>query len=136
MSAGPEQALAEAVRAALIIAPGVMTVLGDPPRVYEEAPTEPIYPYAALGEASAAPRDSASAQAVEHALTVHVYTRYGGRPEALDAIAAIRAALHDQPLTIPGRKLVYLFAVFADVFRLNERTTHGVVRLKALTEPL
>lgn len=136
MSAGPEQALAEAVRSALVASPAVKAVLGDPARIYDEALIEPIYPYAALGEASASFRDSAGSEAIEHGLTVHVYTRYGGRPEALDAIAAIRAAIHDRALTVPGRRLVYLFAIFADVFRLNERTTHGVVRLKALTEPL
>ena len=136
MSAGADQAFAEAVRVALAADASVRAIFGASPRVYDEPPPEPIYPYATLGEASSSPRDSAGEAALEHVLSVHVYTRYGGRPEALDGVAAIRACLHDQALSMVGRRVVYLFVVFADVFRVNERTTHAVLRLKALTEPL
>ena len=135
MSAGSEQALAAAVMARLRADAGVSGLLGSPPRLYDEAPPQPTFPYATLGEASSTPRDSAGGAALEHGLTVHVYTRYGGRPEALDVIAALRAALHDQPLAVSGRRLVFLYAVFTDVFRLDQRTTHAVLRLKALIEP-
>ncbi len=135
MSAGPEQALASAVRARLAADLGAAALLGSPLRLYDEPPPQPVFPYATLGEASSTPRDCAGGAGLEHGLTVHVYTRYGGRPEALDVIAALRAALHDQPLAVDGRRLVFLYAVLADVFRMDPRTTHAVLRLKALTEP-
>jgi hypothetical protein len=136
MSGSAEQALASAVRARLLADAGVANLLGVSPRIYDEPPPQPVYPFATLGEASSTPRDCAGVEGLEHGLTLHVYTRYGGRPEALTVIAALRAALHDQALTLDGRRLVFLYAVFADVFRLDPRTTHAVLRLKALTEPL
>ena len=80
--------------------------------------------------------DSSDVEAIEHAVTLHAWSRYGGRAEALDIIGALREALHDAPLTVTGRKLVLLFAQFADVFRSGDgQTTLGVLRLRALTEP-
>jgi Protein of unknown function (DUF3168) len=134
VSGGPDQELAAAVHARLAADGGVAALLGAPARIYDEPPPQPIFPYATLGEATSTPRDCAGGAGLEHGLTVHVYARYGGRPEALGVIAALRAALHDQPLTISGRRLVFLYATFADAFRLDQRTTHAVLRLKALTE--
>lgn len=52
-----------------------------------------------------------------------------------DVVAALRAALHNAPLAVSGRTLVFLFAQFADVFRSGDgRTTHGILRLRAMTE--
>lgn len=136
MSAGPEQALVEAIKQRLLADGGVKAALGTPPRLYDEAPPQPVFPYATVGEVQSTQRDAAGMEALEHGLTLHVYTRYGGRPEALDVLAALHNALHDKPLTVPNRHVVYLYASFTDVFRLDLRTTHAVLRLRAVTEPL
>ena len=95
-----------------------------------------MFPYVTLGRMESRPTDAGLTEALEHAVTLHVWSRYGGRAEALDVIAAMRAVLHNAALAVEGRKLVLLFAVFADVFRSGDgRTTHGVLRLRAVTEP-
>jgi hypothetical protein len=128
-----DRALAAAIRAAALADAGVEALLGA--RVLDEPPPDPVFPYVTLGRVESRPVDASGADALEHVVTLHVWSRYGGRAEALDVIAALRAALHDQALSIAGRRLVFLFASFSDVFRSGDaRTTHGVLRLRALTE--
>jgi len=131
-----ERALAKAIREAAMADASVQAVLGDPARLYDDPPPDPAFPYVTLGRVEARASDAANAEALEHVLTLHVWSRYGGRAEALDVIGALRAALHDAPIEVDGRRLILLFVVFTDVFRSGDgRTTHGVVRLRALTEP-
>lgn len=131
-----DRALAAAIFVSVAESAAVRAVLGDPPRFYDAPPPDVIFPYATLGRVEARSADAAEAEAIEHAVTVHVWSRYGGRAETIDVLAALRAALHDAPLEVEGRRLVFAFAQFTDVFRSGDgRTTHGVLRLRALTEP-
>jgi hypothetical protein len=130
-----EHALAAAIRGHAMADAGVKAVLGDPARLYDDPPPDPVFPYLTIGRVETRNADVSGAAALDHAVTLHVWSRYGGRAEALDAIAALRSALHDAPLSVVGRKLVFIFVQFADVFRSGDgRTTHGVLRLRALTE--
>lgn len=132
----PDAALAAAMRTAALAHADVKAALGDPARVYDDPPPDPVFPYVTLGRVENRPVDASAAEATEHAITLHVWSRYGGRAETLEVIGALRTALHDAPLAVDGRKLVFLFAQFADVFRSGDgRTTHGVLRFRALTEP-
>lgn len=130
-----DKALLAAVRDALLADAGVEALLGAPARIYDEPPTDVVFPYVTLGRMESRAADASGADALEHAVTLHVWSRHGGRSEALDVIAAMRAVLHNASLAIDGRKLVLMFAVFADVFRSGDgRTTHGVLRVRAVTE--
>jgi hypothetical protein len=131
-----DQALAASIRAAAMADAAVKAVLGNLARIYDDPPPGVIFPYVTLGRVESRPSDASGVDAVEHAVTLHVWSRHGGRAEALQAISALRGALHNASLTIEGRRLVFLFAQFTDVFRSGDgRTTHGILRLKALTEP-
>lgn len=131
-----ERALAAALRAAAMDHADVQALLGDPARVYDDPPPDVLFPYVTLGRVESRPADSSGGEATEHAITLHAWSRYGGRAEALDVIATLRTALHNAPLAVEGRRLILLFAQFADVFRSGDgRTTHGVLRLRAVTEP-
>jgi hypothetical protein len=131
-----DTALLAAMRAALMEHADVQAALGDPARVYDDPPAEAIFPYATLGRMESRPADASGGEASEHVVTLHAWSRYGGRAEALDVIAALRAALHNASLTIDGRRLILMLASFSDVFRSGDgRTTHGVLRLRAITEP-
>ena len=130
-----DRALAAAIRERAMADAAVKAVLGDPARFYDDPPPEPVFPYVSLGRVESRSVDASVVGAVEHAVTLHIWSRYGGRAEALDVIGALRAALHDAPIAPAGRRLVFVFAQFADVFRFGDgRTTHGVLRLRALTE--
>jgi len=131
-----DTALIAAIRTAAMGAAEVKAHLGDAARFYDDPPADPVFPYVTLGRMESRPADASGAAALEHVVTLHVWSRYGGRAEALGVIAALRAALHDAPIEVNGRKLIFLFVSFTDVFRSGDgRTTHGVMRLRALSEP-
>lgn len=130
-----DRALAAALRTRAIADAGVKALLGTPARFYDDPPADPAFPYVTLGRVESKAADAMGANALEHAVTLHVWSRYGGRAEALDVIGALRGALHDADLDVTGRRLVFVFAQFADVFRSGDgRTTHGVLRMRAITE--
>src|SRR5262249_37030703 len=115
---------------------GVKAALGNPARIYDDPPPDVTFPYVTLGRVESKPSEASATEATEHAITLHCWSRYGGRAEALQAIGALRDVLHNAALSVEGRRLVFLFAQFTDVFRSGDgRTTHGVLRLRALTEP-
>lgn len=128
-----EIALAAAIRAAALADANVQALVGD--RFFDDPPPEVIFPYLTLGRVESRAADASEREALEHGVTLHVWSRYGGRGEALEVIAALRWCLHNAALDVAQRRLVLLFAQFADVFRSGDgRTTHGVLRLKAITE--
>jgi hypothetical protein len=129
-----ERTLIAAIRAAALAHAGVQALVGA--RLYDDPPPDVMFPYVTLGRAGSRTVDASGGEALEHAVTLHVWSRHGGRAEALDVLAALRGALHNAPLTVAGRRLVLLFAQFSDTFRAGDgRTTHGVLRLRAITEP-
>ncbi len=129
-----EVALAAAIRAAAMESDTVEALVGA--RFYDDPPPDVVFPYVTIGRVESRPVDASDREALEHAVTLHVWSRHGGRAEALDVIAALRGCLHNASLDVADRRLVLLFALFTDVFRSGDgRTTHGVLRLKAITEP-
>ncbi|MEZ5962006.1 MAG: DUF3168 domain-containing protein [Hyphomonadaceae bacterium] len=128
-----DTALAAAIRAAAMENADVQTLLAD--RFYDDPPPDVTFPYVTIGRVESKPIDASEREALEHGVTLHVWSRYGGRAEALDVIAALRGCLHNASLDVADRRLVLLFALFTDVFRSGDgRTTHGVLRLRAITE--
>jgi hypothetical protein len=129
-----ERALVAALRDAMLDTSALQALVGD--RIYDNPPADVVFPYLTLGRVESRPADASSGEALEHAITLHAWSRHGGRAETLDIIAALRGALHNAALNVAGHKLVLLLATFADVFRSGDgRTTHGVLRLRAITEP-
>jgi hypothetical protein len=129
-----ERALIAAMREAMLNTPTLQALVID--RIYDDPPADAVFPYITLGRVESRAADAASREAIEHAITLHAWSRHGGRAETLDIIAALRGALHNAALDVTGHRLVLLLASFADVFRSGDgRTTHGVLRLRAITEP-
>lgn len=127
-------ALASAIRAAALGDAGVQALVLD--RFYDDPPPDVTFPYITIGRIESRPVGASQREALEHGVTLHVWSRYGGRAETLQVIGALRDCLHNAALDVTERRLVLLFALFTDVFRSGDgRTTHGVLRLKAVTEP-
>jgi hypothetical protein len=128
------RALAAAIRAACLSHAPLLAIVAD--RIFDDPPPDAAFPYVTFGRFESRPAEAAASAAVEHVVTLHVWSRYGGRAEALDIVAALRGALHNAPLSIVGGRVVLVLAQFSDVFRSGDGlTTHGVLRLRAITEP-
>jgi hypothetical protein len=131
---GPEEAVAAVLVAALKAAPAVTTLVAA--RVHADAPRHPVYPCVSLGRQESRPFGP-DADGLEHLLTVTCASKFGGPEEARAVTAAVRAALHNAPLSVAGRRLVTLRVTYADVFRAADRELSlGVLRVRAVTETL
>jgi hypothetical protein len=132
----PETALQKALIETLSSAESVKALLGDPARIFDEPPSDAIFPYATIGRIDAQPNGAAFHDGLAHAVTLHVWSRHGGRAEAQAILAAFRAALDDTALSIEGRRVSLCLVTLVDSFRAGDgRTTQGVLRLKIHSEP-
>jgi hypothetical protein len=133
---GPEWALQVAVRAALAADAGVKAQLGDPPRVYDDVPDDPVFPYLTFGRSESRPFDADASGVAEHVLHLHLWSRYAGRGETKGAVAAVRTALQSLSVVAEGFHCSALRATYTDIFGAGDgRTTQGIIRLRALSEP-
>ncbi len=129
-------ALQQAIFAALSGDSALTALLGGA-RVYDDVPERAAFPYVTF--APGLERDWSVGEAVgsEHVVTLHVWSRGAGRKEALAIIDAVRARLHDAALTLVGYRLVNLRHESSDVRRDGDgETFHGIVRFRAVTEPV
>jgi hypothetical protein len=127
--------LRAAIRGALAADAPLAALLGGA-KIYDEPPRDAALPYVTLGEDVIADGSTATEPGDEHALTLHVWSRQGGHKEAHGIAGAVLAALVDAPLALDGHHLANLRFLVADVRREPDgRTYHGIVRLRAVTEP-
>ena len=111
-------------------------LLGDPARIWDQAPREAAWPHLTVGRSESRPV-AADGCGVEHALSLRCASRFGGTEEAKAICAAVRAAVQEAALEADGVRSVSVRATFADVFRSNDqRRVWGVVRIRAVTEDI
>jgi hypothetical protein len=113
-----------------------LTMLLGGVRVYDHAPQAAPYPFITLGQSVIHDWSTGTEDGAEHNLTLHVWSRSGGKKQVLEIIEAIKAVLHDQPLLLADHHLVNLRHELSEA-RLDPDgdTFHGIVRYRAVTEP-
>jgi len=135
MAAVASWALQRGVYQALAGSLDLTTLLGGV-RVYDDAPQAAIYPFITLGQSVIRDWSTGTEDGAEHLLTLHVWSRAGGKKQVHDIIEAIKATLHDQPLTLVDHELVNLRHEFSEARPDPDGDTyHGIVRYRAVTEP-
>lgn len=133
----PDLALHQALLDLLRADPGLTALLGEPARIWDEPPEPKVFPFVTLGRAETRPWGGLDGEGLEHALTLTCVSRFDGAEEAKAVVAALRTALHDAAPALDGHRLVSLRVTYADVFRSPDwRPLYGVVRVRAVTEPL
>jgi hypothetical protein len=129
-------ALQQAIHAALVADAALLALLGGP-RIFDDVPQGQRVPYVTLGQTTVADWSTDLAPAEQHTLTLHVWSRAGGRRETHEIMGALKAALHDRDLALADHRLVYLRHELSEARRDPDADLlHGIVRLRALTEPL
>jgi hypothetical protein len=128
-------ALQQAIFATLTADTPLVTLLGGA-RVYDDVPQGAAFPYLTFGQSTARDWSTGSDDGNEHILTLHVWSQANGKRQANEIMGAIRTALHDQPLTLTGHRLINLRHEFSEARRDPDgETTHGIARFRAVTEP-
>jgi len=113
---------------------GLRAQLGDPARIWDEAPRKAAYPHLLIerSESRPVPADGCG---IEHRLSLRVLSTFGGVPEVRAVVAAVRQALEGVRLIEAGVRTVSLGVTFADVFPgPGVRPAFGVIRVRAVTE--
>jgi hypothetical protein len=129
-------ALQTALFARLTTDTGVLAALGGP-RVFDAVIVPPVFPYVTFGQSTLRAFDSDLTPADEHLVTLQVWSRASGRREVWQIIDAIRASLDNAALPLTGHRLVSLRHEFSEARRTSDgETVQGIVRFRALTEPL
>lgn len=128
-------ALQHSIYQALASSPDVTTLLGGA-RIYDDPPQAASFPFVTLGQSVVRDWSTGTEDGAEHELTLHVWSRAGGKKEVQAIMEAVRGALHDQPLSLADHHLVNLRHEFSEA-RLDPDgdTFHGIVRYRAVTEP-
>ena len=128
-------ALQQAIFATLTHHPQLLALLGGP-RVYDDTPQPVVFPYISFGQSTVREFSSSTEPGDEHIVTLHVWSRGHGRKQAQSIIDVLRSALHDQPLLLTDHHLVNLRHEYSDCRRDPDgETIHGMLRLRAVTEP-
>lgn len=103
--------------------------------VYDRVPVHASFPYIAIGDASADDWSGVEVNGVETRADIQVYSRQGGRKEALTLMKRVYELLHDGSLTVTGHVLVQIRMERADIRQLTDGATYrGMLRFRILSE--
>jgi hypothetical protein len=128
--------LQKAVYAALAADATLTTLLGAT-AIYDEAPQNAAFPYAIIDQMQIRDWSTGTETGAEHMLTLHVWSRYAGKKQVHEIADAIRAVLDGALLNLDGHRLVNLRHQFSELRReADGETQHGVLRFRAVTEPM
>lgn len=127
-------ALQQAMVAALSADAGVKALLGDPPRIHDDVPRNPAYPFLTVGEGGETDWSFQDVEGLECRVVLTAWSRYAGRKEVKDAIDRIRTVLHDASLSVTGWRLINLRFDSAEYARGPGGAYRGTARFRAVLE--
>jgi hypothetical protein len=129
-------ALQRSIYQALTNSAELASLLGGD-RIYFEAPPAAQFPFITLGQTVNLDWSTGTEDGTEHSLTMHVWSRADGAREVHEILEMIRNVLHDQALALEDHYFVNLRHEFMEA-RLDPdgETMHGIVRYRAVTEPM
>jgi hypothetical protein len=134
---GASLALQIAIVTALRASPPLAAILGVPPRVYDHVPPGTPFPYVTIAQTLERDWSTGSDIGHEHTVTLHVWSRTAGRRQAHDIATILSSTLHDVALVLHGHRLVQMRRELTEIRREPDgETWRGIVRLRAVTEPL
>ena len=127
--------VSKAIHALLSDNTNIQAVLGLPPRLYDNPPEDPIFPYLTYGPMRSEDISADGAVINSHTLTLHIWSRYGGRAQVMEVLAAVTGALQNGELALQGVSLVRAQISYTDIFRAPDgQTLHGLIRFSLTTD--
>ncbi len=128
--------LAKAVHAALSANAHMQLILGDPPRLYDSAPEDPVFPYLTYGPMRSVDIGADETELISHQMTLHIWSRYEGRAEVFASLNYIADALNVTALNQNDAvSIINVNPIYVDVLRAADgRTMHGLLRMSFSTQ--
>lgn len=133
---GPDREFQVAIVTALKASDDIKTLLGDPPRLYQDVPESPVFPYVAFGEGQNVPDRADCIEGAVCYADLHIWSEASGFQECMSIGATILAVVMAADLTMTQNRAVDCYSNGIRMLRDPDGVTkHGVLTLKALTEP-
>ena len=127
--------ISKAIHAALSANGAVTALLGTPPRLYDNPPEDPVFPYLTYGPIRSEDISGDGAVITNHIMTLHIWSRYGGRAEAMNIVQVISEALVNIVLPPGDIHLTRKQLIYTDIFRAPDgQTLHGLIRFSLTTD--
>lgn len=127
--------LQKAVYAALAADAPLTALIGT--ALHDHVPQNAAFPFAVIDQTQLRDWSTGTERGSEHVLMLHVWSRYDGKREAYAIADAMREVLDGAELTLDDNRLITLAHQFSDLKRDPDgETYHGVLRFRAVTEPL
>jgi len=109
--------------------------LGNPPRLYDDPPEDPIFPYLTYGPLRSENISAEGAVITQHVLSLHLWSRYNGRTETLELVGLVSGLIETGQIEMSGATLISRHIILTDVFRATDGLTqHGIIRMRLTTE--
>lgn len=122
---------------AALVADSVLDAMLGSAAIYDHVPQNASFPYVVIDQMQLRDWSTGTERGSEHILMLHVWSRYDGKREVYDIADAIRGILDDAQLTLDDHRLINLTHQYSDLKRdADGETYHGVLRFRAVTEPL
>lgn len=130
--------IAKAVHQLLATNSLIQDNLGTPPRLYDAAPEDPVFPYLSYGNLRSEDIGGDETHLTSHQMTLHLWSRYSGRSEILTLMTVLKQVLADKTglaVALETGSVISSAVLFTDILRAADgRTHHGLLRLSVLTE--
>jgi len=103
--------------------------------VYDRPPQDSAYPYITLGESTINDWSTKTSNGTEQLLTLHIWSRNGGRKESALIMQRVYQLLHQASLSVTGQALVQIRFVTSDITLESDGYTYqGIMRFRAFLE--
>lgn len=103
--------------------------------VFDNVPQSTDFPYVTIGESIVNDWSTKTSSGFEQFISIRVWSREGGRKEAVSVMEKIYSLLHGASLTVEGLKLVLIRQLSSNVTLENDGWTYqGIMRFRALLE--
>lgn len=120
-----------------LVADTALAALIGGARIYDDVPRDATFPYVTFGPVTVRDFSTGTETHHEHAVALHVWSRAAGRKETHEILGAVQDAVHEAGLTLAGHRLVNLRFETSETRRDPDgETTQGVIRFRAVTEPV
>lgn len=103
--------------------------------IFDRPPQGTAFPYITLGESTGSDWSSKTTTGMEHQVTLHIWSREGGRKQAASIMERVHTLLHDANLTVTGHTLVMMrFMTSRIVLESDGWTYHGEMCFRVLLQ--
>jgi hypothetical protein len=144
-SLDPSFALQKALKAALEVNAGIQALAGNPARIYDYVPQNPVYPLITFGSTTGNDIGTKSRDLCEVIQEIEAWdtgdinagsSGYRGQARVKDLLAAVALVLQHGTLTVTGHTVIEMHLQSFNYNRLPDPLTfHGVHAYRFIIEP-